>query len=45
MKKAIRDFIIGKRTFIESWNEYKQVMLSGQFALLGIVVCFYIPVD
>jgi signal transduction histidine kinase len=39
MKKAIRDLIIGKRTFIESWNEYKQVLLSGQFALLGILVC------
>lgn len=39
MKKTIRDLIIGKRTFIESWNEYKQVILSGQFALLGIAVC------
>lgn len=39
IKKAIRDLIIGKQTFIESWNEYKQVVLSGQFALLGILVC------
>ena len=39
MKKVIRNFIIGKRTFIESWNEYKQVMLSGQFAILGIAIC------
>lgn len=46
MKRAIRDFIIGKRTFIESWNEYKQVMLSGQFALLGILVCsIYLVID
>ncbi|HEY3429574.1 MAG TPA: HAMP domain-containing sensor histidine kinase [Cyclobacteriaceae bacterium] len=46
MKKTIRDFIIGKRTFIESWNEYKQVMLSGQFAILGILVCsMYLFID
>lgn len=46
MKKIIRDFIIGKRTFIESWNEYKQVLLSGQFALLGIIVCsIYLIID
>jgi signal transduction histidine kinase len=46
MKKAIRNFIIGKRTFIESWNEYKQVMLSGQFAIVGILVCtMYFFVD
>ncbi|MFZ2906156.1 MAG: HAMP domain-containing sensor histidine kinase [Cyclobacteriaceae bacterium] len=46
MKRAIRDFIIGKQTFIESWNEYKQVMLSGQFALVGIAVCtMYLLID
>jgi hypothetical protein len=46
MKKTIRDLIIGKRTFIESWNEYKQVLLSGQFALLGIIVCsIYLFID
>jgi signal transduction histidine kinase len=46
MKKAIRNFIIGERTFIDSWNEYKQVMLSGQFAILGILVCFvYLLID
>lgn len=46
MKKTIRDFIIGNRTFIESWCEYKQVMLSGQFALLGIIICsLYLIID
>lgn len=46
MKKRIRDFIIGKRTFIESWNEYKQVILSGQFAIIGILVCsMYLVLD
>lgn len=46
MKKTIRDFIIGNRTFIESWCEYKQVMLSGQFAILGILICsMYVIVD
>jgi signal transduction histidine kinase len=46
MKKAIRNFIIGERTFIDSWNEYKQVLLSGQFAILGILVCgMYLAID
>ena len=38
MKKAIRNLIIGKSTYIESWSEYRQVMLSGQFTLLSMVV-------
>lgn len=46
MKKAIRNFIIGEHTFIESWNEYKQVILSGQFAIVGILLCsMYFLVD
>ena len=46
MKRAIRNFIIGEHTFIDSWNEYKQVMLSGQFALVGILVCsIYFVID
>lgn len=46
MKKAIRNFIIGEHTFIDSWNEYKQVILSGQFAIVGILLCsMYFIID
>ncbi len=38
MKRAIRHLIIGKDTYIESANEFKQVMLSGHYALIGLVV-------
>lgn len=36
LKKKIRNLIIGEDKYIESWSQYKQVMLSGQFALMGI---------
>lgn len=36
MHKRIRNLIIGEDKYIESRGEYKQVMLSGQFALIGI---------
>lgn len=39
LKKKIRDLIIGQDTYIESYGEFKQVMLSGQFALIGIILC------
>jgi signal transduction histidine kinase len=39
LKKLIRDLIIGKDEFIESHGEFKQVMLSGQFALISIAIC------
>lgn len=43
IKKFARDFIIGKDNYIESYCEYKQAMLSGQYALIGIlVITFYI---
>ncbi|HEY9046012.1 MAG TPA: HAMP domain-containing sensor histidine kinase [Ohtaekwangia sp.] len=46
LKKRIRDLIIGEERHIESWGEYKQVMLSGQFALLGILLCsMYLLID
>jgi signal transduction histidine kinase len=38
-KKFFRDLIIGKDEFIESHGEFKQVMLSGHFALIGIAIC------
>ncbi len=39
LKKGIRNLIIGEDKFIESYGEYKQVMLSGQFALMAIFIC------
>ena len=38
--------IIGKDVYIESRNEYRQVMLSGQYAILSlIVIAFYLCKD
>jgi len=38
MKKLVRNLIIGKDVYIESRNEYRQVMLSGQYAILSLIV-------
>ena len=40
-KKMIRNLIIGKNKYIESYGEYKQAILSGQFALMAIFLCFF----
>jgi signal transduction histidine kinase len=40
LKRLVRNLIIGERHFIESYSEYKQVILSGQLALIGVLVCF-----
>lgn len=46
LKKRIRNLIIGKDRYIESWGNYKQVMLSGHFALIGIgCLSFYFLFD
>jgi signal transduction histidine kinase len=46
MKKLVRDLIIGKEIYIESRNEYRQVILSGQYAMLSLlVIAFYIGMD
>jgi signal transduction histidine kinase len=46
MKKAIRNLIIGKGVYIESRNEFRQIMLSGQYALISIaVILFYLTLD
>lgn len=37
----IRNLIIGKDKYIESYGEYKQAILSGQFALVAIALCFF----
>lgn len=46
MQKKIRNLIIGEGNYIESRGEFKQVMLSGQFALLGILLMLlYLAID
>lgn len=46
MRNFIRDLIIGKDRFIETYGEYRQVMLSGQYALIGIALCLvYVTMD
>jgi len=46
MKRWVRNLIIGKDVYIESRNEYRQVMLSGQYAILSlIVIAFYILLE
>ncbi len=37
-KKTIRNLIIGETNYIESRGQYKRAMLSGQFALLAILI-------
>ncbi|MBL0742242.1 sensor histidine kinase [Chryseolinea lacunae] len=39
LKKRVRDLIIGEDKYIESYGEFKQAMLSGQFALIGMCMC------
>ncbi|HEX6892704.1 MAG TPA: HAMP domain-containing sensor histidine kinase [Chryseolinea sp.] len=38
-KKWVRDLIIGEDRYIESYGEFKQAMLSGQFAMIGMLLC------
>jgi len=46
LKKGVRDLIVGKGKYIDSYGEFKQAMLSGQFALIGILLCaFYVVFD
>ncbi len=37
MKRAFRNWIIGDNNFIESWNEYRQIMLSAQFSVISLI--------
>lgn len=39
LKTGIRNLIIGEHKYIESYGEYKQAMLSGHVALIGISLC------
>lgn len=38
MKSVLRNLIIGKNRFLPSYGEYKQTILSGHIAIMGIVV-------
>jgi signal transduction histidine kinase len=39
LKRAIRNVVIGNDKFIESYSEYRQVLLSGEFAVVGVLFC------
>ncbi len=39
LNDLMRRLIIGEDQYIESYSEFKQVMLSGQFAIIGILTC------
>jgi len=42
MKKMIRNLVIGKDVYIESRNEFRHIMLSGQYGLLSFcAIVFY----
>jgi signal transduction histidine kinase len=40
LKRFFRNLIIGKNKYVSSYGEFKQAMLSGHMALMGILVCF-----
>ena len=39
LKRVIRNVIIGDDKFIESYSEFRQALLSGEFAIVGIMFC------
>lgn len=41
MKKLIRNLIIGEDVYIQSRMEFRQVMLSGQYAIIALLVIAY----
>src|SRR5690349_5461363 len=46
MKKLVRDLVVGKKRYFDSWTEYRQVMLSGQFGLIAIgALLVFVVVD
>ena len=46
MKRAFRNWVIGENRYIESWNEFRQIMLSAQYALVSLVVLgIYLSLD
>jgi signal transduction histidine kinase len=46
MKKLIRSLVVGQKRYFDSWTEYRQVMLSGQFGLIALAAfAFFVVVD
>ena len=45
LNRMMRRLIIGEDQFIESYSEFKGVMLSGQFAVIGILTFMVIAVS
>lgn len=46
MKRIIRDLIVGEDVYIASRTEFRQVMLSGQYAILALlVIAFYMGLE
>lgn len=39
MKELLRNIILGEDHYVESYPQFRQVMLSGQLAIISIVVC------
>jgi signal transduction histidine kinase len=39
LKRVIRNVVIGHDKFIESYSEFRQALLSGEFAIIGILFC------
>ena len=37
LKRVIRNTIIGDDKFIESYSEFRQVLLAGEFAIVGVI--------
>jgi signal transduction histidine kinase len=38
-KRVIRNIIVSDDKFIESYSEFRQALLSGEFAIVGIIFC------
>src|SRR5688572_32414663 len=38
-KRVIRNVVIGDDKFIESYSEFRQALLSGEFAIIGVFFC------
>lgn len=46
MKALVRNLIIGESNYIQSWNEFRKVILSGQYALISMcVLLFFISME
>jgi signal transduction histidine kinase len=41
MKALVRNLIIGESHYIQSWNEFRKVILSGQYALISMCVLIF----